>query len=149
MHSIIRCFADYTRISIAIRCENDVSLLQSDLYNVMRWSERINMALHKDIDKFECMCHKFNKNRALPELPFVSELYQYTVSAETTLEPVHQLRDLGILISTDLSWLPHIRAIAEKARQKASWVLSVFHTRSPTIMLSQSGRILLSFMASY
>ena len=63
VHSIIRCFADD-----AIRCENDVSLLQSDLYNVMRWSERNNMALHKD--KFEYMCHKFNKNRALPELPF-------------------------------------------------------------------------------
>ena len=97
MHSIIRCFADDTRISIAIRCENDVSRLQSDLYNVMRCSERNNMALQKD--KFEYMCHKFNKNRSLPELPFVSELYQYTVSAETSLEPVHQLRDLGILIS--------------------------------------------------
>ena len=41
---------------------------------------------------------------------------------------------LGILVSSDLSWSPHIRAIAGKARQKASWVLSVFHTRSPDIM---------------
>ena len=59
------------------------------------------MALHKD--KFEYMCHKFNKNRTLPELPFICEFYQYKVSAETSLEPVHQLRDLGILISSDLS----------------------------------------------
>ena len=104
------------------------------LHDVMEWSQRNNMALHKD--KFEYMCHKFNKNRTLPELPFICEFYQYKVSAETSLEPVHQLRDLGILISRDLSWSPHIRAIAEKVRQKASWVLSVFHTRSPTIMLT-------------
>ena len=28
--------------------ENDVSALQSDLDSVMQWSERNNMALHKD-----------------------------------------------------------------------------------------------------
>ena len=80
MHSIIRCFADDTRISIAIRSEKDVRLLQSDLHNVIKWSERNNMALHKD--KFEYMCHKFNKNHAFLELPFVSELYKYPVSEE-------------------------------------------------------------------
>ena len=96
-HSIIRCFADYTRISIAIRPENDVGLLQSDLYIVMNWSERNNMALHRD--KFEYMYRKFNKNHTLAELPFISEFYQYTVSADTSLEPVLRLRDLGILNS--------------------------------------------------
>ena len=55
---------------------------------------------------------------------------------EITLEPMHQLRDLGILVSSDLSWFPHIRSITDKARQKASWVLSVFHTRSAIIMLT-------------
>ena len=66
----------------------------------------------------------------------MNECYQYHVSNTVTLKPVYQLRDLGVLVSNDLSWSPHIRAIAKKARQKASWVLSVFHTRSTTIMLT-------------
>ena len=78
------------------------------------------------------MCHKFNHQYVLSELPFVVEHYQYSVSKNTTLEPIHQLRDLGVMVSSDLSWSPHIRAIADKA----SWVLSVFHTRSHSIMLT-------------
>ena len=134
MHSIVRCFADDTRISIAVKSELDVLLLQSDLENVIKWSEVNNMALHKD--KFEYMCHKSNKQHTLSDLPFVSECYQYHVSESVSLQPVHQLCDLGVLVSKDLSWSPHIKSIANKARQKASWVLSVFHTRSTAIMLT-------------
>ena len=132
--SIIRCFADDTRVSISVKTEQDVSLLQMDLNSVIQWSERNNMALHKD--KFEYMCHRHNRHNALIELPFVSELYQYSVSDDKSLAPVSQLRDLGVLVSNDLSWSPHIIAIANKARQKAAWVLSVFQTRSPVIMLT-------------
>ncbi len=132
--SIIRCFADDTRVSLSITSEHDVSLLQNDLYSVILWSERNNMTLHKD--KFEYMCHKHCKHHVLDELPFVSELFQYWVSQDISLRPVHQLRDLGILISSDLSWSPHIKAISDKARKKAAWVLSVFHTRSQEIMLT-------------
>ena len=35
-----------------------------------------------------------------------------------------------------MSWSPHIKSIADKARQKAAWFLSVFHTHSLSIMLS-------------
>ena len=53
------------------------------------------MALHKDI--FEYMCHKINHQYVLSELPFVVKHYQYSVSKDTTLEPIHQLRDLGVI----------------------------------------------------
>ena len=46
--SIIRCFADDTRISIAIKSEHDVKFLQKDLQNVIDWSEGNDMALHKN-----------------------------------------------------------------------------------------------------
>ena len=92
------------------------------------------MSLHKD--KFEYMCHRYNRRGILTELPFVSELYQYSISEDKSLAPVGQLRDLGVLVSNGLSWTPHIKTIANKAWQKAAWVLSVFKTRSPVIMLT-------------
>ena len=135
--SIIRCFADDTRISISIKCENDVKLLQNDLHNVIRWSERNNMALHKD--KFEYMSHTSNKqshHSDLSELPFMCKHFQYNVADDITLRPVHQLRDLGILMSSDLSWSPCIRAIANKARQKLPGC-SVFFTPGLLLLCSR------------
>ena len=37
---------------------------------------------------------------------------------------------------SDLSWTHYILDITRKARQKAAWGLSVFHSRSPEIMLT-------------
>ena len=91
------------------------------------------MTLHED--KFEYICHSSKKTNYLRHLPFVSEFYQYKTSMDI-LSPVQQLKDLGILVSQDLSWSTHIRSTCDKARQKACWVLSVFFTRSPTVMLN-------------
>ena len=132
--SILRCLADDTRISRSIGSAYDVILLQKDLEKVIQWSENNNMTLHKD--KFEYICHRYNKMNDLSELPFISEYFQYTVSSEISLSPVHQLRDLGVIVSSNLSWSPHIKVITDKARQKAAWVLSVFHTRSKDVMLT-------------
>lgn len=131
--STIRCFADDTRVSKAITCEEDVQVLQRDLEAVIDWSANNNMSLHED--KFEYMCHSASKSNDLRKLPFVCEFYQYKTSVDI-LSPVCSLRDLGVLVSHSLSWSSHIHNIADKARQKASWVLSVFHTRSPAVMMS-------------
>ena len=145
--SRIRCFADDTRISIAIKSEHDVKLLQKDLQNVIDWSKRNNTALHKD--KFVYMRHKFNHQYVLSELSFVVEHYQYSISKDTTPEPIHQLRDLGVIVPSDLSWSPHIRAIADKACQKASWVLSVFHTRSHFMIMLTLYKSMLRSLIKY
>jgi len=132
--STLRCFADDTRISRTINGENDVNTLQHDLDKVMQWSINNNMMLHED--KFEYMSHSATKSSNLRELPFVEENFQYTTSKGCTLSPVHQLRDLGVTVCDNVSWSPHINSISKKARQKAAWVLSVFYTRSPTVMLT-------------
>ena len=70
------------------------------------------------------------------ELPFICKQFQYWVSDTTVLRPTLQLRDLGVTMASDLSWTHYILNITSKARQKAAWVLSVFHSRSPEIMLT-------------
>ena len=116
-------------------CE-DMTTLQSDLNNVMKWSERNNMYLHQD--KFEYMSHFHTANRAnnlQQVLPFTSEVYQYT-SSKGSLRPVEKLKDLGVVVTSEISWSTHANAMADKARRKAGWILSIYHTRSPTIMLT-------------
>ena len=131
--SVIRCFADDTRIMKAISLCPDMVILQQDLNEVIEWSAKNNMSLHED--KFEYMCHSANRSNALQHLPFTSEIYQYSTSKGVLL-PVDLVKDLGVTVSSDLSWTAQIKNMANKARQKAAWVLSVFHTRNPTIMLT-------------
>ena len=65
--------------------------------------------LHED--KFEYICHGFNRKSLLIELPFANFQYQYTTPSGATFAPVSQLRDLGIPVSSNLSWSARIRYI--------------------------------------
>ena len=132
-HSIVRLFADDTRVSKAISCALDVPKLQHDLDAIVKWSNQNNMALHEE--KFQFMSHSYRKNNLMKILPFYPDVCSYSTSIHHLL-PLDLLTDLGILVSSDLSWSPHIATIAQKSRQMAAWVLSVFYTRLPDIMLT-------------
>ena len=101
-HSKVRTFADDTRLTKRISSELDVSLLQQDLDRVITWSRENNMKLHEN--KFELMIHRCRIDNVLLELPFTSYLQTYTVSTGDTLDAVTYLRDLGVIVSEDLSW---------------------------------------------
>ena len=132
-NSMIRCFADDTRIMRAISAYEDMAQLQQDLDKVVKWSVENNMTLHED--KFEYMAHSCNRNNLLQHLPFNSEIYQYSTN-KGVLTPVNHLKDLGVTVNSTLNWTTHIKAIAIKARQKAAWVFSVFHSRDTVTMLT-------------
>ena len=85
------------------------------------------MALHED--KFELMVHRHCPQSLLYELPFTADEMSYKVSTGDVLYPKSQVKDLGISISSDLSWSIHINTMCARARSVAAWVLSAFKTR--------------------
>lgn len=109
-HSTIRFFADDTSISKHIKCDSDVKKLQQDLDSVITWAKENNMSLHED--KFDLIVHQHHPNEPLSGLPYISEFpfgsETYSTSTGIQLEPVDCLKDLGVVVSSDLSWSPQI-----------------------------------------
>ena len=132
--SRVSFFADDTRVSKQISCFEDCALLQADLFRVIEWAHCNNMKLHEQ--KFELLNHLHNRRNHSSELPFYVETLLYKVSGEDTLYPVEHVRDLGVMVSSDLSWSSHISNMVTKARSTLSWVFSVFKTRDTTIMIT-------------
>jgi len=132
--SKVRFFADDTRVCKQISSEADTCELQEDLDSIILWSKQNNMKLHED--KFELIIHKANPSFALYELPFMTEQMTYEISSGEHLYPIQTLKDLGVIVSENLSWTPHINTIASRARSVAAWVLGVFKTRDRTTMLT-------------
>ena len=92
------------------------------------------MTLHED--KFEYIVHRHSPNSLILQLPFISELFVYTVSSGRQLRPVSELKDLGVTVSSTLSWSLQVNKMATKARAIASWALSAFKARDKTTMLT-------------
>ena len=132
--SNIRFFADDTRISKQISTMEDVRSLQCDLDVVCSWSKENNMQLHEH--KFELMSHRSSPVSLFDSLPFCVEQCSYDVSDGVSLYPTFELRDLGVVVSSDLSWSSHINKITAAARSMAYWVLSVFRTRERFVMMT-------------
>ena len=131
--SIIRLFADDTRILKHITSTDDTRVLQSDLSSAIKWAKRNNMSLHED--KFELLIYTHNSQNVLLEHAFAVQCQTYEVSDGNLLYLVDMVKDLGIILSSDLSWGSHISTIATRARKVAAWVLSAFKTRNmPTMM---------------
>ena len=92
------------------------------------------MKLHEE--KFELLCCRTPAAKILSEaLPFMGDVTNYKTPNGTILDKSPLVRDLGVNLSEDLSWSPHINIMTDNARQVASWVLGVFKDRSKVLML--------------
>ena len=62
--------------------------------------------------------------------------YTYTTPNGSEILQKSIVRDLGVNISSNLCWSPHINLIADGARKMTAWALSVFSDRSKDTMLT-------------
>ena len=134
-NSKIRCFADDSRLLKSVKSPTDASLLQNDLNNAICWAKKNNMSLNDD--KFELIQHHSSVRnfRDLSELPFVHYDNCYFTS-HTTIEPSSHTTDLGVIVENNLSFKLHISDIVQRARNKLSWGLSVFVSRTEDVVLT-------------
>ena len=128
----LKSFADDTKISRSICNQSDANKLQEDLDRVLQWSEDNNMLLNDK--KFEFLKHSYSFDSTLMELP--ESYYNSCYKANTSLiECSDAVKDLGVTFTSGLSFNEHIANIVKKASNKASWILSIFRTRSKFEMM--------------
>ena len=119
-------FADDTRVMRGIKSLTDCNILQDDLHKVYNWATQVNM--HFNADKFECL--RFCANQGdVPD-------YQYMAPNNIPIEIKPHLRDLGVEISSDLSFKVHISKMVTAASRIAGWALRTFRRRGVGVMLT-------------
>ena len=119
-------FADDTRVQRGVGTPGDCSILQADLQHVYNWAERVNMEFNAD--KFECLHFRPGSQTDLS--------CQYMAPDNSVIQVKDNLRDLGVQLSTDLSFTVHIENIVTAASRLAGWGLRTFRRRSRTTMLT-------------
>ena len=99
-------FADDTRIRRGVTSPEDCSLLQKDLESVYTWADQINMTFNSG--KFEWLRYSAGTSSP-PE-------YKYLAPDSSAIPIKSDLKDLGVRISTDLSFDLQIEKVVTTGR---------------------------------
>ncbi|KAL1446223.1 hypothetical protein WDU94_000017 [Cyamophila willieti] len=108
-------YADDIKLYKVIRSENDCKLLQEDIDNIQNFLVS-ELGLHFHPDK--CFKMSFsNKNNKLKKIEC-----QYKINNQITKE-VNCINDLGITITNNLEWGPHMKNVVNKAYRKFGLII--------------------------
>ena len=110
VHSSFLMFADDLKLFRTITDSSDALLLQDDLNNVSNWCD-IN-CLHLNLKK----CYKITFARVISPLNF-----QYRIN-NVVLEEVNQIRDLGVILDSKMSYNAHIENIVSKSLKMLGFI---------------------------
>ena len=120
-------YVDDTRVSKSIsEAASGCQSLQNDLASIYSWAEDVNMVFNSD--KFECLRFWPGKS-SKPSTGYVSP-------DGSPIEEKEHLRDLGVEISTDLSFSTHIQITVAAANKLIGWALRTFRRRSRLVMMT-------------
>ena len=119
-------FADDTRLVHGIYTEEDSLAFQEDLDKVYAWAEEIGMTFNAG--KFELLRFWMHRDRD-PDI-------LYMAPDGGPIEEKDSLRDLGVMINTDLTFSGQIYKVVESGRRMAGWVLRTFRRQGKQLMLT-------------
>ena len=119
--SILSSFADDTKIWRGVKSQICKIQLQNDLNIIYNWALINNMEFN---DK------KFQAIRYYVTL----DIGSYVDSGGADIAFINNVRDLGIIMSHDLTFKEHINIASAKGKRMAGWILRVFTSRAPYLM---------------
>ena len=119
-------FADDTRIVRGVSSIGDCEQLQTDLQSVYHWAEEVNMEFNSS--KFEWVRYTVDGNPA--------PTFNYLAPDSSHIEQKDTLRDLGVRLSSNLSFSLQVEKAANSASQMVGWGLRTFRGRSSFLLLT-------------
>ena len=118
-------FAEDTRIWRGVKTEMNCNNLQEDLQSVYDAADYINMVFNSK--KFEWLRYTPHKGKC-PD-------YQYRAPDGNDIVLKSDLRDLGVRMSTDLTFDLQAEKVLSTSNQMVGWGLRTFRTRCKAVML--------------
>jgi len=123
-NSIIRCFADDTKVSSKIKSEEDKIMLQNDLHIIYEWANKNLMEFNES--KFEQMSHGETVN---------INVEPYKTPSGNLIKSGKTVRDLGVLANSNLMFQEHIDKIVTSSKVMSGVLLRTFSTRQADPMM--------------
>lgn len=120
--TIINMYADDSKLIASIKNPEDREKMQSDLEALIRWTNANSMSFNEG--KFQLLQIGDHEELKLP--------YLYNT---TSIIKSAKVKDLGILVSEDMTYKHHISEMCDEASNFASWLLRTFISRDKEVML--------------
>ena len=107
-HANTFIFADDTKIFKRIENRHDETLLQADLLQAEQWAVENNAVFNTD--KFQHIRFQLSKSPQTPQQTYVTK-------AGSFIPPTNKVRDLGVIMSSDLHFAAHAEDLKRRVRQ--------------------------------
>ena len=119
-------FVDDSKAMKASKTPDDIQRFQVALDELSSWEEDNNMTFNTT--KFQLI--RLGANKALKEGTKIYIEKPSLFSPDKPLEESRSVKDLGIMVDSDASFIIQRNSAVNKAQRKAAWVLRTFITRS-------------------
>ena len=133
-------FADDTVMQLTVKSTTDAKILQNDLHALEQWEQDWNMEFNSD----KCEVLRITRKRNPVLFPY-------------KLNVTNAAKYLGVTISKDLNWTPHINNITGKAKNTLRFVKRNIKTSNKKVkerpiiyspLCTPSARILFQYLES-